>query len=79
MRNANNFLQDLNSCHRGHFLYIYIYIYIAPETALSLYIYIYIYIYGGVPEFLLGSGRVDTAVWMLHLDANKTAGEEARR
>ena len=25
------------------------------------------------------SGPVDTAVWMHHLDANKTAGEEARR
>ena len=25
---------------------------------------------------LPGSGRVDTAVWMHHLDANKTAGEE---
>ena len=25
------------------------------------------------------SGRVNTAVWMHHLDANKTAGEEARR
>ena len=24
-------------------------------------------------------GRVDTSVWMHHLDANKTAGEEARR
>ena len=30
-------------------------------------------------QFLPGSGRVDTAVWMHHLDANKTAGEEARR
>ena len=28
---------------------------------------------------LPGSGRVDTAVWMHHLDAKKTAGEEARR
>ena len=28
---------------------------------------------------LPGSGRVDTAVWMHHLDANKTAEEEARR
>ena len=28
---------------------------------------------------LLGSGRVDTAVWMHHMDANKMAGEEARR
>ena len=26
-----------------------------------------------------GCGRVDTAVWMHHLDANKTAGEEARQ
>ena len=31
------------------------------------------------PQFLLGSGRVDTAIWMHYLDANKTAGEEARR
>ena len=30
-------------------------------------------------QFLPGSGRVDTAVWMHNLDANKTAGEEARR
>ena len=30
-------------------------------------------------QFLPGSGRVDTAVWMHHLDTNKTAGEEARR
>ena len=28
---------------------------------------------------LPSSGRVDTAVWMHHLDANKTAGEEARQ
>ena len=27
----------------------------------------------------LSSGRVDTAVWMHHLDANKTTREEARR
>ena len=26
-------------------------------------------------QFLPGSSRVDTAVWMHHLDANKTAGE----
>ena len=26
-----------------------------------------------------GSGRVDTAVWMHYVDANKTAGEEARQ
>ena len=30
-------------------------------------------------QFLLGSSRVDTAVWMHHLDANKKAGKEARR
>ena len=30
-------------------------------------------------QFLPGSGHVDTAVWMHHLDANKMAGEEARR
>ena len=30
-------------------------------------------------QFLPGSGRVDTAVWMHHLDANKTAGKEAKR
>ena len=29
--------------------------------------------------FFSGSGRVDTAVWMHHLDTNKTAGEEVRR
>ena len=30
-------------------------------------------------QFLPGSGHVDTAVWMHYLDANKTAGEEARQ
>ena len=30
-------------------------------------------------QFLPSSGRVDTAVWMHYLDANKTAGEETRR
>ena len=30
-------------------------------------------------SFLPNSSRVDTAVWMHYLDANKTAGEEARR
>ena len=30
-------------------------------------------------QFLPGSGRIDTAVWIHYLDANKTAGEEARR
>ena len=33
---------------------------------LTLYIYI-------------GSCRIDTAIWMHYMDANKTAGEEARR
>ena len=28
-------------------------------------------------QFLPGSDRVDTAVWMYYLDANKMAGEEA--
>ena len=30
-------------------------------------------------QFFPGSDRVDTAVWMHHLDANTMAGEEARR
>ena len=30
-------------------------------------------------QFLPGSGRVDTAIWMHYLDANKKAGEKARR
>ena len=30
-------------------------------------------------QFFPGSGRIDTAVWMHYMDANKTAGEEARR
>ena len=30
-------------------------------------------------QFLPSSGHIDTAVWMHHLDTNKTAGEEARR
>ena len=29
-------------------------------------------------QFLPSSSRVDTAVWMRYLDANKTTGEEAR-
>ena len=27
-------------------------------------------------QFLPGSGRIDTAIWMHYLDANKTAGEK---
>ena len=30
-------------------------------------------------QFLPGSGGIDTAIWMHYMDANKTAGEEARR
>ena len=30
-------------------------------------------------QFLLGSGHIDTAIWMHYMDSNKTAGEEARR
>ncbi len=30
-------------------------------------------------QFLPSSGRIDAAVWMHYMDANKTAGEEARR
>ena len=30
-------------------------------------------------QFLLGSGLIDTAVWMHYLDANKTTGEKARQ
>ena len=30
-------------------------------------------------QFLPGSGRIDTAIWMHYMDSNKTAGEEARR
>ena len=26
-----------------------------------------------------GSGHIDTAIWVHYMDANKTAGEEARR
>ena len=30
-------------------------------------------------QFLPGSCRIDTAVWMHYMDANKMAGEEARQ
>ena len=30
-------------------------------------------------QFLPGSSRIDTAIWMHYMDSNKTAGEEARR
>ena len=30
-------------------------------------------------QFLPGSGRIDTAVWMHYLESNYTAGEETRR
>ena len=29
-------------------------------------------------QFLPGSGHIDTAIWLHYMDANKTAGEEAR-
>ena len=36
---------------------------------------------GGISstQFLPGSGRVDTAVWMHYLDTNKMAGEKTRQ
>ena len=30
-------------------------------------------------QFLSGSSRIDTAIWMHYMDSNKTVGEEARR
>ena len=30
-------------------------------------------------QFLPGSGRIDTAIWMHYMDSNKTDGEEARQ
>ena len=30
-------------------------------------------------QFLPGSCHIDTAIWMHYMDANKTAGEEARQ
>ena len=30
-------------------------------------------------QFLPGSGCIDAAIWMHYMDANETAGEEARR
>ena len=33
----------------------------------------------GVSQFLPGSGRIDTAIWMHYLDAKYTTGEKARR
>ena len=30
-------------------------------------------------QFLPGSGHIDTAIWLHYMDANKTAGEEARQ
>ena len=45
-----------------------------------IYVYIYIYIYkSDLTDKRKYSCRVDTTVWMHYLDANKTAGEEARR
>ena len=36
------------------------------------------YYYSFVSQFLPGIGRIDIVVWMHYLNANKTAGEEAR-
>ena len=30
-------------------------------------------------KFLPGSGRIDAAIWIQYMDANKTVGEEARQ
>ena len=30
-------------------------------------------------QFLPGSGRIDTAIWMHNIDSNKTSGEETRQ
>ena len=30
-------------------------------------------------SFFQAAGHIDTAIWLHHMDANKTAGEEARR
>ena len=30
-------------------------------------------------QFLPNCGRIDTAIWLHYIDANKTAGEKARR
>ena len=39
----------------------------------------YFSLYWNEMQFLPGSDRADTAVWMHYLDANKTAGEETRQ
>ena len=58
------------------------------RTQFDVYIYIYIYIYMidsfrpdrlNETQFLPSRGCIDTAVWMHCMDANKTAGEKARR
>ena len=40
---------------------------------------LYIYIQYEKTQFLPGSGHIDTTIWVHYMDANKTAGEEARR
>ena len=57
----------------GWQLYIYIYLYINSRMCM------YICVCACQRRFLPSSGHVDTTVWMHHLDANKTAREEARR
>ena len=37
------------------------------------------YIRTAETQFLPGSDHIDTAIWVHYMDANKTAGEEARR
>ena len=43
------------------------------------YVYIYVCVYICITQFLPGSGCVDTAIWMHHMDAYEAAGEEAGR
>ena len=37
------------------------------------------FIYLCIAQFLSGSSRIDTAIWMHYMDSNKTAGKEAGR
>ena len=66
------------------FAYIYIYV--------CVFVSVHIYIHGfpvlsqnitifskNETQFLPCSGHIDTAIWLHYMDANKTAGEEARR
>ena len=53
----------------------YIFRLVFIETNISFMYQIDKYIF---PQFLPGSGHIDTAIWMHYMDANKTAGKEAR-